>query len=30
MALQVDARFDDLHAFGFEEFFLERAVGLAD
>ena len=30
MRFQVDSGFDDFYAFGFEEFFLERGVGLAD
>ena len=30
MRSQVDAGFDDFDAFGFEEFFLERGIGLAD
>lgn len=30
MVLEIDARFEHIHAFGFEELFLEGGVGLAD
>ena len=30
MSLEIDARFDDFYAFGFEELFLERGVGFTD
>jgi hypothetical protein len=30
VSFQVDARFCNLHAFGFEELFLQGSVGLAD
>ena len=30
MALQIDAGFEDIHAFGFKKLSLKRGIGLAD